>query len=433
MLRAMEAEILDGPVPVIDPAEEARLTNADTKLAEAMRQLRCRGECTQAAPCSNCKTRRTYLALLLHRERYGRAPHPSKVAAERDAARDTPAEATEEQLGILLSTVQPQRVEWLWPARIPLSKLTIIDGDPGLGKSVLTLDLAARVSRGVEMPDGAAGRQGGVVLLTAEDGIRDTVVPRLDAAGADRSRVLALDLVPDAEGGQQLPRLPLDAPYIDAAVRRMGALLVVVDPLTAYLSERINSHRDQDCRRALWPLTKLAEETGAAVVVVRHLNKGNASNPLYRGGGSIGIIGAARSGLLVAHDPDNTDKRVLAPTKCNLAKLPASLGFALDTASNGALRIGWTGASSHTAKTLLAAPADGEDRGAVQDAVEVLRTILANDPDPVLVKDVKREARRAGVSDITLRRAKTILGVRSSKLGFGSAAVWRWSLPSEAP
>ncbi len=183
---------------------------------------------------------------------------------------------------------------------IPLSKLTIIDGDPGLGKSVLTLDLAARVSRGVEMPDGAAGRQGGVVLLTAEDGIRDTVVPRLDAAGADRSRVLALDLVPDAEGGQQLPRLPLDAPYIDAAVRRMGALLVVVDPLTAYLSERINSHRDQDCRRALWPLTKLAEETGAAVVVVRHLNKGNASNPLYRGGGSIGIIGAARSGLLVA-------------------------------------------------------------------------------------------------------------------------------------
>src|SRR5262249_2987163 len=110
-------------------------------------------------------------------------------------------EAPTEELGILLSTVQPERVEWLWRDRIPLGKLTIIDGDPGLGKSVLTLDLAARVSVGKPMPDNTPGRHGGVVLLSAEDGLQDTIRPRLDAAGADCSRVLALDSVL-AEGGK---------------------------------------------------------------------------------------------------------------------------------------------------------------------------------------------------------------------------------------
>src|SRR5262249_26278743 len=151
-------------------------------------------------------------------------------------------------------------------------------------------------------------------------------------------------------GNERLVSLPLDADYIGAAVERMRALLVIVDPLTAYLGADVNSHRDQDVRRALFPLAKLAEATGAAVLVVRHLNKSTAANPLYRGGGSIGIIGAARSGLLVARDPDNADRRVLASSKCNLAKLPPSLGFALEPAPNGALRLGWTGASSHSAE-----------------------------------------------------------------------------------
>jgi AAA domain len=431
VLRAMEAEILDGPAPVVDPADEARLIGADANLAEAMRGLRCWGEqCTEEALCANCKMRRTYLKLLLHRERYGRAPHPSEIAQPQA---DGEGDAGQKQLGILLSTVTPERVEWLWPRRIPLGKLTIIDGDPGLGKSVLTLDLAARISRGWPLPDGEPGENGepdGVVVLSAEDGIKDTIVPRLDAAGADRSRILALESVTDTDGGKRLPSLPGDAPYIMAAVERMQARLVIVDPLTAYLSGFVNAHKDADCRRALWPLVKLAEDAGAAVVVVRHLNKGNASNPLYRGGGSIGIIGAARSGLLVARDPDNADRRVLASTKCNLAKLPPSLLFDLTTADNGALRVGWMGESSHTAEGLLATAHDGEDRGALAEAVDVLRTILAG--GPVAAKDVQKDARRAGISDVTLRRAKSILGVRSCRLGFGPAAIWRWDLPSNS-
>jgi hypothetical protein len=334
------------------------------------------------------------------------------------------------EIGTPLSSVQPERVEWLWPGRIPRGKLSLLDGDPGLGKSVLTMDLAARVSSGQSMPweprePGEDRDPAGVVLLTAEDGLADTVVPRLKAAGADLDRVRALETVPDKP--PRPPQLPEDCDWIGEAVKQVEAALVIIDPLMAYLAGGVNSHRDQDVRRALLPLAQLAQRTGAAVLVVRHLNKAMGGNPLYRGGGSIGIIGAARSGLLVARDPDNPDRRVLASTKCNLAKLPASLSFDLSAADNGGLRVGWIGESAHTAETLLTAPIDGEDRGAVAQAVEVLRSILADGPRPV--KEVQREARKAGVSEVTLRRAKALLSIRSDRIGFGSDGVWCWSLP----
>lgn len=359
---------------------------------------------------------------------------PAQPAPEVSLAADVSGEdpgAEPDGLGILLSTVKPQRVEWLWPGRIPRGKLTIIDGDPGLGKSVLTVDLAARVSRGRPMPDGEPGEDrdpAGVVILSAEDGLEDTIVPRLVAAGADLSRILALTLVWDPEGkSQRLPCLPDDAPCILTAAIQVKAALIIVDPLTAYLGERVNSHRDADCRRALWPLAKLAEKTGAAVVVIRHLNKVGGNNPLYRGGGSIGIIGAARSGLLVARDPDTPDRRVLASTKCNLAKLPGSLSFALDSVQDGALRIGWIGPSTHTAESLLAVPRDDDDRNAVEDAEEVLRAILCD--GMVLADEVKKEARKAGIGERTLYRAKASLGIESKRIGFGKDGKWHWSLP----
>jgi hypothetical protein len=353
-----------------------------------------------------------------------------QTRAEIDRIQQTCA-GNDAELGTLLSTVYPSDIDWLWLGRIPLGKLTVIDGDPGLGKSVLSLDLAARVSTGQAMPDGSPGKQGGVVLLSAEDGLDDTIRPRLDAAGAAVNRVLALDRVPaDTGQGKRLPALPYDAPYLRAAVERMGAVLVIVDPLTAYLGERVNAHRDGDCRRALFPLAELAQESGAAVVVIRHLNKGGGTNPLYRGGGSIGIIGAARSGLLVARDPDNSDRRILAATKCNLARLPPSLAYDLSTDDNGALRIGWIGESPHSAERLLASAANDEERDAVAEAVEVLRAILATGPVPA--EDVKKEAREAGVAEKTLLRAKAVVGVTSRKVGFTGKGIWQWSL-NETP
>ncbi len=347
-----------------------------------------------------------------------------------DSPCDTPIDPPAEP-GILLSTVQPQRVDWLWPGRIPLGKLTILDGDPGLGKSVLTLELAARVSRGDLMPfeatePGDECDPGGVLLLSAEDGLDDTIVPRLVAANADLDRCLSLSVIPDVQGGERLLQLPDDAHVIAEGARRMKARLIVVDPLTAFLGTETNTHKDSDCRRAFWPLAKVAEETGAAVVTVRHLNKAAGGSPIYRGGGSIAIIGAARSGLLVARDPDNPDLRVLATTKCNLAKEAASLSFSLEShAATGALRIRWGGPSAQTAASLLAVPRDEEDRGALQEAAEVLTAILVNGPK--LEKEVQAEARKASISGTTLRRAKRLLRVKSQKNSFTGA--WLWELP----
>jgi RecA-family ATPase len=182
--------------------------------------------------------------------------------------------------------VEGRALCWLWPGRIPLGTLTLLDGDPGLGKSLLALDLVARVTRGAAMPDGDAGGpegavdgagggaegavEGGAVLLSAEDDLAATVRPRLRAAGADLQRVLAVQtvLTYDTATGQEVERgfaLPGDSPLLEAAIGEVEAKLVVIDPLMAYLDGRVNSWRDQDVRAALAPLARLArlaERTG---------------------------------------------------------------------------------------------------------------------------------------------------------------------------
>jgi hypothetical protein len=333
-------------------------------------------------------------------------------------------------VGVFLSEVEPEQVTWLWDRRIPQGKLTVLDGDPGQGKSTVAFDLAARLTQGHGMPDGTGGGEAaGVVILSAEDGLADTIVPRLIAAGADRSRVLALQACPDSDGkGEHPPVLPDDIPYIRAAIERAKAKLVIIDPLMAYLSGDTNSHRDQDIRRLLFQVATMAEDTGAAVLVVRHLNKSGGGQAIYRGGGSIGIIGAARSGLLVASDPDDENKRVLAPIKSNLCRPPDSLSFHLEADPAGAARVVWDGTSTHSANALLAFPATGEERHAIDDAKDLLLTVLAD--GPVASSQVKAEAKSAAISDITLRRAKAALGVVSQKEGM--TGPWVWWLPEGA-
>jgi Bifunctional DNA primase/polymerase, N-terminal/AAA domain len=328
-------------------------------------------------------------------------------------------------VGILLSEVEPERVDWLWFGRLARGKVTLIDGDPGRGKSALTVDMAARVTTGRAWPDGQPCEQGGVVICSAEDGLADTIRPRLDAAGGDPTRVVALDLV----GEDKHPlTLPDDLSYVEAAVRRVGATVVIVDPLMAYLSGDVNSHRDQDVRRALRPLAEMAERLGVAVVVIRHLNKMSGGPAIYRGGGSIGIIGAARVGLVVGADPDDEDKRVLASVKSNLSAPPASLAYRL-VDHQGVVRVQWEGTSELTAEQLVAARvSDAEEQSALADAEGFLRELLAD--GPVSSAAVKIAARQAGVSDITLRRAKAALGVETHKTGFEKGAGWQWGLPA---
>jgi DNA polymerase I-like protein with 3'-5' exonuclease and polymerase domains len=335
--------------------------------------------------------------------------------------RDQPDEESL-QVGTLLADVQAETVEWLWERRIPLGKITVLDGDPDNGKSVLTTDLAARVTTGNPMPYGFGKTfpQAGVVILSAEDGVGDTIRPRFDAAGGDPSKVVIL-------GNDDPFGLPEDLPQLERAIERVGAKLVIVDPIMAFLGENINSNSDKDVRSALKPLKQLAERTGAAVVIVRHLNKTPGGNVLYRGGGSIGIIGAARSGLVVGPHPTDEGLRVLASQKHNLSTPPESLAYQVTSAPSNphAAVIVYKGVTEMNAKDILKPQLEEQERSAMDEAKDFLREALAAGEKPAA--NVKSEAESVGVAWGTLKRAKVALGVNPVKRGTG----WYWSLPSD--
>ncbi len=267
----------------------------------------------------------------------------------------------EEALGLFLSEIETQPVHWLWEKRIPLGKITLLDGDPGMGKSLLALNLAARVSSGRPMPDGTPGQQGGVILIAPEDGAADTLKPRLQAAGGDPSHVLLLNTV---EGLDTKKMAIVDRPFslahdlelLEQAIKRTNAVLVVLDPLMAVLGHNVDSSRDQDIRAVFTPLAQLAERTGCAILIIRHLNKGASHNALYRGAGSIGIIAAARIGLLVAQDPSDEHKRILATTKNNLSKQAPHLSYQIVENASGIPSIQWLGENTSPVSTLLNGP-----------------------------------------------------------------------------
>jgi hypothetical protein len=331
---------------------------------------------------------------------------------------------------IRMADVVAQQVRWLWPGRIPLGMLALLDGDPGLGKSTVTLDLAARLSRGDAMPDGAPGPgAAGAVVLSAEDDLSRVIRPRLEAAKADLKLIATVQVIRDGVAGDPLIH-PEDLARVEKAMVEVSAKLLVVDPLVAYLPDGVSANRDQDVRRALAMLRKVAESTGATVLVIRHLRKSGASNPVYRGGGSIGIIGAARTGLLVAPDPDDpAGRRILAWTKLNVAAMPQSWAFRLDQALNCSQpHVVWEGASEYDAESLLATKGEKGEPGALEEAIDFLDDQLGAGAVPAA--DVVSEAQRAGIAPATLNRAKKRLGVISAKTGGpGQRQAWNWSLP----
>ena len=274
-------------------------------------------------------------------------------------------------VGILLSEVSPESVEWIWRHYVPRGKVVVLDGDPDTNKTTIACDLIARVTSGEPMPDGSVGIAGGAVFLSAEDGLADTLVPRLKAAGADLSQVVALNTV--GKGRDRRPViLPDDLDSVRSAIKRVKAVLVVVDPFMAFLSGKVNSFRDQDVRRALAQIAELAEETGATIVIIRHLNKIAGIDPLYRGGGSIGIIGAARAGFLVARHPSNDDLRIIAPIKSNLGPRPRSIVFRVKSVDEIPV-IEWLGNTNLTAADLVDSQRAGKPtghRGVILDELE---------------------------------------------------------------
>ena len=268
-------------------------------------------------------------------------------------------------IGIRMDTVRPQFISWLSKGRIAVGKITILDGDPGLGKSTLLMYLSAQFSQGNPLPDGPVPKRRGVLLICGEDDPADTIRPRLEAMGADLTQIILMTDFPvlqekedgtfeEIPGERQLFALPTHVATLKEAIEGWDIGLVIIDPLMAFFGEEIKANSDQDVRRALTPLATMLQETGAACILVRHLNKGSSANSLYRGGGSIGIIGIARFGLLVAKDPKDPDKRVLAVVKSNLGKPAPSLSFALESVpGQDVAKVVWMGEVNYSSDDLL--------------------------------------------------------------------------------
>jgi len=323
---------------------------------------------------------------------------------------------------VCLADVPPQDVTWLWPGRIPRGKIALLIGDPGMGKTMPALDIVARVTRGANAPDGSSMSAGDVVILTAEDGLADTIRPRLDRAGADVERVWALQAVRLDEGERQFC-LASDVERLERVVNETEAQLVIVDPLDAYL-RGVDSHRNSEVRGVLAPFAAMLERTGATGLCVHHLNKDSSTlNALYRAGGSLAFVAAARSVIGVAPDPDTEGRRLLLSVKLNIAARPPGLGYRVTDRG-----IEW----DSDPVTCDAAAAFGGGTRADSDLVSAAKDFLSGalaDGQYVPQIAIEEAALELGISAKSLQNAKKSMGVKSKREGFGSGGLWYWLLP----
>lgn len=326
------------------------------------------------------------------------------------------------------ANIAPTRLRWLWPGRIPLGKVTVIAGDPGLGKSLVCLDTAARVSNGAQWPDGADNDIGSVLLVSAEDDPEDTIRPRLDAHDANVDKIHFLDSITCVgDDGQPDSRAPTLADVVPIDLwlqRQVDCRLIVIDPISAYLGET-DSHKNAELRAVLAPWAALAANRGVAVVCVSHLTKASGANPLYRITGSLAFVAAARAVYVVAKDKNDSQRRLFLPVKANLG--PDSCGLAYRVFADGDTAcIEWeAGQVDIDIHDALAPDVPDREQPERDEATEWLRDRLENGPVPV--KELKKEAIAAGVTWRTLERAKSSAGVRARKRGMGG---WIWELNS---
>jgi len=314
-----------------------------------------------------------------------------------------------------VADVERQEVRWLWTNRFAFGKLGILEGQPGVGKSTLALEIAARLTRGEPMPDSAVKiAPASVLILSAEDAIADTIRPRLEASGAN------LSLVHVAECDVTIG----DVSRLRSKLIETGAKLLIIDPLDAFLPKNVNAHHNTDVRRVLMPLAKLAEELDVAVLVIRHLQKAPVGNAVVAGQGSIGIIGAARTALLAAQDRDDPTLVTLALVKSNLGPRPSALDYRLVAApALGCARVEWQGTSDKTADDLIGSMhEEPADRTRLAETVKWLRARLAAGSEEASA--VIDAGKTEGIPKRRIERAAQRLRVKSHRDGFGAKVMW---------
>lgn len=329
------------------------------------------------------------------------------------------------------SDLVPTPIQWLWRDWLALGKLHILAGAPGQGKTTIALAIAATVTIGGRLPDGARCDIGNVLIWSGEDDPADTLLPRLLAAGADKSRCYFVEGT-RINGEVQSFDPARDMLALERQAFAIGGIrLLVVDPVVSAVAG--DSHKNTEVRRALQPLVDLASRIGAAVIGISHFSKGGqGSDPASRVVGSIAFTAVARVVLVAAKvtSEDGEQRRILARGKSNIG--PDSGGFEYDIAQAEPLPgihasyIAWGKSVDGTARELLSEPENGDqsDKSALDAACDFLRDVLTDGLTPVT--GVEAEANSAGISKATLRRAKERLGVRPKK---GTEGRWYWRLP----
>jgi hypothetical protein len=338
---------------------------------------------------------------------------------------------------VCLADVTPQPVQWLWPNRIALGKLTIISGNPGLGKSFLTICLAAKITQGSKWPDGDEhAPQGSVILLNCEDDLADTIRPRLDAAGADVVKVVAIQGTKIDKKNTRQFDLSKDLGQLEHVLKRLqDCRLVIVDPISAYCGDK-DSHKNAEVRAMLAPLAELAARYKVAVVAVSHLRKpagdSGGGAAIHATMGSIAWVAAARAAYGVVRDPEDPNARLFVPIKNNIGVDRGALRFELTSrfGDDGIPCVVWDSTPVNIdADEAINGPARkrGPKPAAEKECQDFLAKALASGPRAA--KDIKEDAKDNDLSERTLARAKKSLGVESYRPEGTTGPVW-WRLPA---
>lgn len=354
---------------------------------------------------------------------------PQQEIAESQKKQDAKIKAYSKATYRQLSNVQSVGINWLWPGRIARGKVTMIAGDPGLGKSQISASISAVITTGGLWPvDRSKAQAGNVIILSAEDDAADTIKPRLEAAGADVTRCYVLDAI--TEGTRERTfNLAIDLERLGDLLVEIGDVaLIIIDPVSAYLGGT-DSHKNADVRALLTPLGKLASDHQAAILCVSHLNKASGQNALSRVTGSLAFVAAARAAYVVTKDPNDPHRRLFLPAKNNIGPDSTGLAYNIESATVGRIstsRIAWHPEPvTISADEAMAITINDDAKGARDEAADWIEMALAK--GPVKAIQLIEEAKENGITKRTLVRAKQELGVLSRKRAFDGA--WEWELP----
>lgn len=316
---------------------------------------------------------------------------------------------------IHMEDVVSKEVEWLWYPYIPYGKITIIEGDPGEGKTTLVLKLAAALSMGLPLPcdDDKEYEPIHIIYQTAEDGIEDTIKPRLEKAGADCSMIRVIDET-DKE-------LSMTDDRLEQAIIETGARLIILDPIQAYIGATVDMHRANEIRPVLKHLGIIAEKHNCAIILIGHMNKASGSKSTYRGLGSIDIQATARSVLLVARLRDKPNIRIMAHDKSSLAPAGDAIGFEM-TEDNGMVCIG---PYDITIDELLSGN-EGRGKKKLDIAENFIKEYFGTNK-VIPSNEIMMEAAKRSIKRNTLLSAKKKLGITSDKEKAEDGTIyWTW-------